>query len=330
MSSSPIRIIKNFKLPKEEGTYHRLICMTGRNKGLSYFFDKKRIILGRAGDADIQVLDTQCSRQHAELALIEGNYILTDLGSQNGVIINNKKMARHTLKDDDKIVIGKILFKYNIIHIEEAALAEFSSDQNLKIQEENHQKEISSQKTAAGKASRRGPFILILGILVLSFLFFEEEPKKEIKKNEKEINLENLNLDRKISSNFEESVRKEHRIMIHRGRRELREKNFFRAIENFNLALIKDPASGEAKFLLKRAKQRLDEFLTSIQKRAENEANQRKYQGALLRWCEIVRHLKDYPEDKRYLLATKNINILSQKLGHKEKFPKVKNEHKCF
>ena len=40
MSSRAVSILNNFKLPTEEGLHHRLICMTGKNKGLSYFFKR--------------------------------------------------------------------------------------------------------------------------------------------------------------------------------------------------------------------------------------------------------------------------------------------------
>ena len=44
--------------------------------------------MGRSKRVDIPVLDQQSSRQHAELIKIDDYYVLTDLGSQNGLYVD--------------------------------------------------------------------------------------------------------------------------------------------------------------------------------------------------------------------------------------------------
>ena len=62
MKGSIIRLTRDLKMPEAVGTHYRVLCMTGKNKGLVYYLKGKRFVLGRTESADIQVLDTKCSR----------------------------------------------------------------------------------------------------------------------------------------------------------------------------------------------------------------------------------------------------------------------------
>ncbi len=329
MALPAVRIIKNFKLPKESGFYHRLVCMTGKNKGLSYFFSGKRVVLGRSDQADIQVLDTKSSREHAELAIVGGKYILSDLGSQNGIVVNDLKVSQHTLIDNDKIIIGSTVFKYNYVEVEEKAIVEVEDDEDDEDEDDEFEEEPKKKKSKKkdDEAAKKKRIYIIVAVFLAIFLLWEDTPQKPRKGSNvgKEGNKgASVNFRKGKGSNLDKSVREKLKSIIHRGRRELREQNFFRAIEQFNLALIMDPGNGEASFLLKKSQQRLDEFIQRIAKKAANETDQKRYRGAILQWCEIIRYLRDYPEDKRYSDAQKQVAFLAEKLEYE------KDEYKCF
>ncbi|MDC1174842.1 FHA domain-containing protein [Bacteriovoracaceae bacterium] len=146
MNEQAVKIVKNYKLPTSPGKYYRVVCLTGKNKGISYFIQKKRIVLGRSDKADIQVLDTKSSREHAELTLIGNKYVLTDLGSQNGVIINDLKVSQHTLEENDKIIIGSTIFKYNIIKVEDLLPQEVEVEVDEDEEDEDEEEEEIEEK----------------------------------------------------------------------------------------------------------------------------------------------------------------------------------------
>ena len=106
MSERAVVIAKDFKLPVKPGRYFRLVCMTGSNKGSVYYLHAARLIMGRGEKADIQVLDTKSSREHAELSKVGENYVVTDLGSHNGIVVNDLKVTQHQLSNNDKLIIG--------------------------------------------------------------------------------------------------------------------------------------------------------------------------------------------------------------------------------
>ena len=70
-----------------------IVCcaLSGDKKGISYYIDGKRLIIGRSNNAEVQILDEKASREHAEIARVQSNFIVTDLSSQNGVVVNDLK-----------------------------------------------------------------------------------------------------------------------------------------------------------------------------------------------------------------------------------------------
>jgi len=54
-----VLVLKHFESPKETGTYFRLVCLTGSNKGESYVLTGNRIVIGRGEKADIKINDTK-------------------------------------------------------------------------------------------------------------------------------------------------------------------------------------------------------------------------------------------------------------------------------
>ena len=100
------------------GTHHRLLCLTGEKKGVSYYISDKRVVLGRSEKADIQIIDEKASRDHAEIVRIKDDFILTDLKSQNGTVVEDLKISQHKLSNNDRIIIGSSVLKFEIFHIE--------------------------------------------------------------------------------------------------------------------------------------------------------------------------------------------------------------------
>ncbi len=76
----------------------------GFNK--TYFFEKHIIRIGRNEDNDIVIPDRTVSTFHALINREGDKFLLQDLGSTNGVFLNQKKIKKHNLKTNDKIKLG--------------------------------------------------------------------------------------------------------------------------------------------------------------------------------------------------------------------------------
>ncbi|NIM58807.1 MAG: FHA domain-containing protein [Candidatus Aminicenantes bacterium] len=67
---------------------------------------KKKTTIGRSRDNDIVLADPRVSHYHAIIIEQDKNFVLTDLGSHNGTMINKKFVQKFLLKHDDEIKIG--------------------------------------------------------------------------------------------------------------------------------------------------------------------------------------------------------------------------------
>ncbi len=68
--------------------------------------DKRRIVIGRSKECDVQLTDPNASRRHAELRQEGSAYWLIDLDSTNGSQVNGRRTARAKLESGDVITIG--------------------------------------------------------------------------------------------------------------------------------------------------------------------------------------------------------------------------------
>jgi hypothetical protein len=68
--------------------------------------DKRRVVLGRSRECDIQVEDPNVSRRHAELRQEGSAYWIVDLDSTNGVEVNGRRVKRAKLDSGDTVTVG--------------------------------------------------------------------------------------------------------------------------------------------------------------------------------------------------------------------------------
>ena len=85
--------------------------------GVQHEIDKRRFLIGRSKDCDIQLSDPNVSRRHAELRQEDSTYWLIDLDSTNGSVVNGRRAARAKLENGDTITIGStdLLFERRLV-----------------------------------------------------------------------------------------------------------------------------------------------------------------------------------------------------------------------
>jgi len=87
----------------------RLTHLTGSLQGTASMSPKAVIRIGRGEDCDVQFdaqLDVRVSTHHAEIRFEGGQYVLIDVGSTNGTLVNGKLVRTHRLRSGDKIAFG--------------------------------------------------------------------------------------------------------------------------------------------------------------------------------------------------------------------------------
>lgn len=73
---------------------------------------RDKVTIGRTDNNTLMLADEGVSREHAAIEYKNGNYFITDLGSQNGVFLNNKKIESAKLKYWDEIQIHNFVIKF--------------------------------------------------------------------------------------------------------------------------------------------------------------------------------------------------------------------------
>lgn len=311
--SSAVKVYKHFQTPKAPGIYYRLICLTGERKGVAYFLmDGKRIVLGRSEESDIRIFDLKSSREHAEIVQVGEEWIVSDLGSQNGIIVNDLRIKQHVLNEGDKVIIGKTVFKFSRIRVDAKAKVDesFLSEQEISEKEEEKQKD--------KKLSLILGAVIILAVVLLGF-DGGEEPAEVLEKvsvtapNEFENSFESA-----IQNRIKESQKTKDKLgrYFHRGLREYREGNYFRAYVEFENARQWNPKDPTANFYLRKTKEKQNEIIASYFSKGSRDKDALNYKAATTAYCTIVRLLvHQSPNDERIVQARENLRSIEEKTG---------------
>lgn len=98
-----------------------LVFLTGELIAVPIPLDREEVILGRALNADVRVNDTKVSRQHARINTVfneetkKDEYILTDLGSRNGIFVNGQRVETARLENGDKLALGECILRFDLL-----------------------------------------------------------------------------------------------------------------------------------------------------------------------------------------------------------------------
>src|SRR5579862_9178987 len=63
-------------------------------------------LIGRHSDNNLVLRDNRVSRSHSRITATNGAYIIEDLNSRHGTWINGERVARHVLRNSDRIDFG--------------------------------------------------------------------------------------------------------------------------------------------------------------------------------------------------------------------------------
>jgi pSer/pThr/pTyr-binding forkhead associated (FHA) protein len=81
--------------------------------GKRYFsLNRKVIKIGRRLDNHLILEDRHVSRSHAQLEVVEGRYVITDLDSTAGTRVNARLITRHILNPGDVVSIATVQMIY--------------------------------------------------------------------------------------------------------------------------------------------------------------------------------------------------------------------------
>jgi pilus assembly protein CpaF len=88
--------------------------ITGFDEGKKEQFDDFPISIGRLDDNDFQLSGPCVSRRHCTILYNDNTFLISDLKSTNGTILNENSITTTCiLSDEDKLIIGENYLKIN-------------------------------------------------------------------------------------------------------------------------------------------------------------------------------------------------------------------------
>lgn len=92
-----------------------LVPLQGPQRGELYTLQPNSLIGTDPGACSVVLSDQFMSSKHAEIKAEGGTWVLRDLGSTNGTYVNDKRVDRHELVDNDFIRFGKFMVKFKCL-----------------------------------------------------------------------------------------------------------------------------------------------------------------------------------------------------------------------
>lgn len=86
------------------------------------------VVIGRSDNAQVRVNSRWASRRHCEIDQIDGRFVLRDLGSRHGTIVNGVSVTETELRPGDEIGIGLTRFVVKLIGMEHCSNLKLESN----------------------------------------------------------------------------------------------------------------------------------------------------------------------------------------------------------
>ena len=110
-----------------------LVAYAGAALGRVFPIVPGDMLVGRAPDSSVSLLDSEVSRHHARIRLVEGQVEVEDLDSTNGTRVNGDLLhAPVTLRAGDRLEVGGHVFKLVFLDPLERAFHETMLDQSTR------------------------------------------------------------------------------------------------------------------------------------------------------------------------------------------------------
>ena len=93
-----------------------LVVVAGQYKGKTVSLGAGTVVIGRSGDCELSLKGaTGASRRHCKVQYLGNRFVVIDLESRNGTVVNGQSVERKVLEQGDQIELGDEVIQF-IIH----------------------------------------------------------------------------------------------------------------------------------------------------------------------------------------------------------------------
>ena len=92
-----------------------VVVLNGELKGRDFRLVDGKNVMGTAADCDVVLTDPYLSSKHAVIRHENGEFTLSDLDSTNGTYVNERRVTKEDIIDNDKIRLGRSEMKFKSV-----------------------------------------------------------------------------------------------------------------------------------------------------------------------------------------------------------------------
>ena len=91
-----------------------LLIVEGNGRGIRVQIGRQRVGIGRSSENAVRIADEEASRFHAAIQWESSQFVLLDLGSANGTLLNGTPIQREVIADGDQLQVANTLLQFRI------------------------------------------------------------------------------------------------------------------------------------------------------------------------------------------------------------------------
>ena len=277
MNTGKVVRYKNTDVPRQSGEVGRIRILKGPDQGAIFVIKDSSVVIGRGEEVDLRIRDLKSSRSHARLDYTKEGWVMSDLGSANGIFFQGEYIRKFALTSEEHFTIGETICEFLVSHESTQMLiaplrnAEEVSRQDealsrQKVRVQNLGKTVQASTGAADKKKSNPRTLLLLAACAGIYLYMDSSssPSKPAA-TAKKADVAGGEADRSLASYLPSGVTKDIEKTADQyywqGFREYTKGNYLRAKEDFGLALQVDPSNERARhYLMSSDKENNDEI----------------------------------------------------------------------
>lgn len=284
---------KNITVSVQPSERARLRVIGGPDAGSVFVISGDRVTIGRGEECEVAISDLKMSRRHAELRQTPHGFVIQDLGSANGLVVNGQQLKEWHLKPGDKVGLGTSVFEFfpataslkvvnqqpermaSAVGTGASGLTQFIKTQASAAGALNPPAQSAPSASAAPAAAdpaffaKNRKLVISLGLL-LAVAFLMPQAENQVRSRKKYQPPQELSLAASALQNYlpqvaDQEIKRKSDIYFKEGFREYVEKNYLRARVNFDVALQIYPSNEMAR-----------RYITNIEADMKKEAEDHK------------------------------------------------------
>jgi hypothetical protein len=314
-------------LPRQVGELGRLRVLQGPDMGCVFVVTGQKATIGRGEENDVVLTDLKSSRLHAEVAYTPEGWVVRDLGSSNGILVNGLKSRSQKIASGDTFQMGETILEFQ--GAEQATrvlVAPVKSMEEARAARERQAKQaeqvrlavtgrapVAAVPASADDRAKRVRILLIAVGGIAAYLMLEDMGGSAKKRHEKPVEKKeeaSRDLAAMLPQAANAEIAKRADEFFRAGFREYRAGNYLRARQQFETVLQIAPSHDMARRYIENCRIEMDRAAKEYLSRGKNAMEAGKIKEAQGQFEAVLRLYHSNQTNEHYQAAKVHLEEL--------------------